>query len=174
MVIWYINLKNRVMKLNIIGSGNVATHLAKKIYNEVEVCTVYSRKLSNAEKLASEINSKAINKLSEIDLNADLTLIIVSDNAVKEVIKELPCDLSVVHTSGSIPIDVFSGFKNFGILYPLQSFSKYSPLDISLIPFLIEANNLLFENNLIEFCEQFLSKKNHITTSDFIEKISNE
>jgi predicted short-subunit dehydrogenase-like oxidoreductase (DUF2520 family) len=159
------------MKLNIIGSGNVATHLAKKIYNEVEVCTVYSREIINAEKLASEVNSKAINKLSEIDLNADLTLIMVSDNAVKEIVMELPCHLPVVHTSGSISMDVFSNFKNCGILYPLQTFSKVSDLDISSIPFLIEANNLNFENKIVKFCKSILSKHIHITTSQLRSEI---
>jgi predicted short-subunit dehydrogenase-like oxidoreductase (DUF2520 family) len=95
----------------------------------------------------------------------------VNDSAVKDIAKRLPKDLPIVHTSGSIPIDVFSGFKNYGILYPLQSFSKASSLDISLIPFLLEANNSLFENSVIEFCKQFLSKNVHITTSQLRSEI---
>jgi predicted short-subunit dehydrogenase-like oxidoreductase (DUF2520 family) len=159
------------MKVNIIGTGNVATHFINHLKSRVIISTVYSRDLDNAKKMAVDFGALAINNLSDIDVNADLTIIMVNDSVVKDIAKQLPKDLPVVHTSGSIPIDVFSGFKNFGILYPLQSFSKDSPLDISLIPFLIEANNSLFENNIIEFCEQYLSKNIHITTSQLRSEI---
>jgi len=159
------------MKVNIIGAGNVASHLAKKMCNHVDICTVYSKGLVNAEKLAADVGASAINDLRKIDLSADLTIVMVGDVAIEEVVIQLPKDLKVVHTSGSIPIDVFSGFKNCGILYPLQTFSKDSDLDISLIPFLIEANNSSFENLIIEFCSEFLSENIEVTTSQLRSEI---
>jgi len=159
------------MKVNIIGAGNVATHLVHHLHGVVEISTIYSRNLSNAKKIADEVNSTGVNDLKNVDFGADLTLIIVNDDAVKKIAEKLPKDMPVVHTSGSIPIDVFIDFENCGILYPLQSFSKGSELDISSIPFLIEANNANFENTIIEFCKKFLSKTIHITTSEIRSEI---
>ncbi len=46
-----------------------------------------------------------------------------------------------MHTAGSVPLDVFrNNATNYGVLYPLQTFTKDRPLDYSQIPFLIEAN----------------------------------
>jgi len=95
----------------------------------------------------------------------------VSDDAVRNIIERLPKSMPVVHTSVSVAIDVFIDFENCGILYPLQSFSKDSQLDISSIPFLIEANNANFEKTVIRFCEKFLSKTIHITTSEIRSEI---
>jgi Uncharacterized conserved protein len=47
-----------------------------------------------------------------------------------------------VHTSGSVSIDVFNTYQNnYGVLYPLQSFSKYQQVDIKHVPFFVEGNN---------------------------------
>lgn len=154
-----------MMKVNIIGAGNVATHLANQLKNVVKISTVYSRGFKNASKLAFDVNSTAVSSLADIDLKADLTIIMVNDISVKKIAMKLPKNLSVVHTSGSIPIEVFSDFENCGILYPLQTFSKDSQLDLSTVPFLLEANNLIFEKQIVEFCEAFLSNNTHITTS---------
>jgi len=159
------------MKVNIIGTGNVATHIVKHLFGVVEISTIYSRSLSNAKKIANDVNSIGINNLEHVDLEADLTVIMVSDDAVRNIIERLPKSMPVVHTSGSVAIDVFIDFENCGILYPLQSFSKDSQLDISSIPFLIEANNANFEKTVIRFCEKFLSNTIHITTSEIRSEI---
>ncbi len=159
------------MKVNLIGTGNVATHFVRHLHDVVEISTIYSRCFSNAKILANEVESKAISNLKDINIHADLTIVMVSDDAVKNIVDFLPRDMPIVHSSGSIPIDVFSGFKNCGILYPLQSFSKESKLEMSSIPFLIEANNSKFEKAIIEFCQKFLSKTIHITTSDIRSEI---
>lgn len=159
------------MKVNIIGTGNVATHVVNHLNGTIEISTIYSRNIESAEKLANGIGALAINNLSDIDVNAALTIVMVSDSAIKNIALQLPKDMPIVHTSGSVTIDVFSDFKNYGILYPLQSFSKDSVLDVSLIPFLLEANNSWFENVIVEFCKQFLSENIHMTTSQLRSEI---
>ena len=153
------------MKVNIIGTGNVAIHIANHLKDLVNISTVYSKHFINAQQLAKSINSKAINCLSKIDTEADLTIIMINDTSIKLIAEQLPLNIPIVHTSGSVPIDVFSKFENCGILYPLQTFSKNSNLDISVIPFLIEANNVKFETILIKFCSAFLSENNFLASS---------
>ncbi|HKK67346.1 MAG TPA: DUF2520 domain-containing protein, partial [Bacteroidales bacterium] len=51
-------------------------------------------------------------------------------------------DQLLIHTAGSLPMDVFEGHsKNYGVLYPLQTFSKHRVADFMNAPIFIEANN---------------------------------
>lgn len=46
-----------------------------------------------------------------------------------------------IHTAGSMPMSVFEGYAGrFGVLYPLQTFSKGRNVNFEVIPFFIEAN----------------------------------
>jgi predicted short-subunit dehydrogenase-like oxidoreductase (DUF2520 family) len=48
----------------------------------------------------------------------------------------------VVHTAGSVSLEVFKGrAKNYGVIYPLQTFTRGKPVDFSSIPLFIEAND---------------------------------
>lgn len=124
-------------KINIIGRGNVATHLEKAFRGKAMVNAVTPRTLET------------------LDVEADFTLICVSDSAIKEVAEKLPELKGIVaHTSGTTPINVFSGLENisgsYGVFYPMQTFSKDSPLDYSRIPFFIEGTDEATERSLCE------------------------
>lgn len=118
-------------KITIIGKGNVGTHLFKILSTkDIEVCQVDSRTLKN---------------LSD---NQDLIIIAVSDSSIGEVAKRISFTLhnfegTVVHTAGSVNMDILSPyFKNFGVAYPMQTFTKEIEIpNYSEIPFFIEANN---------------------------------
>lgn len=128
----------------ILGSGNVATRLSAAL-NAVgfQITQIYSRTLMHAKSLASKFNCNFTDKLSEIDLNADLYLLCVSDDALNDVIKNIPIkDALIVHTSGTTSIDVFNAaYSNFGVFYPVQTFSKDKEIDFLNIPICIEASN---------------------------------
>lgn len=132
------------MKIVIIGSGNVATHLAKAWYasNNV-ILQVYSPTLANACALASVVDSHAINNLEELNLRADLYLIAIKDDAITNVVEQLPKSLQgiVVHTSGATSVEVLNSFNKFGVIYPPQSINKNIKTHLSLIPFGIEGDS---------------------------------
>ena len=47
-----------------------------------------------------------------------------------------------VHTAGCMPISVFEGLTaRYGVVYPLQTFSKSREVDFKKIPFFLEANS---------------------------------
>jgi len=131
------------MYISIIGSGNVATHLAlhlKKTGHKIG--TVYSRNIANAKELASKVDSKAVDNITAINTDSDIYIISVSDSAVTSIIKQITFDPKlIVHTTGSIDINILARFKNYGVLYPLQTFTKSKNIDVSKVPFCIEANN---------------------------------
>jgi Uncharacterized conserved protein len=131
------------MKVVCIGSGNVATHLANALKAKgVNLIQVWSRDLTNASELAKTINAEAISDLNELDRSADLYIIAVKDDAIPTIVESLK-DVNglVAHTSGATGIDTLSAHRNYGVLYPLQTFSKTKPIDFTNVPLCIEANN---------------------------------
>ncbi|RZK60640.1 MAG: DUF2520 domain-containing protein [Pedobacter sp.] len=132
------------MKVVVIGAGNVATHLAKALYAaNVQVTQVWSHHNENAKTLAAELNAKAIANLSEIDLAADICLVAIKDDAIVEIANQLKDFKGLIaHTSGAVNLNVFEcQFENYGVFYPLQTFSKSKEVDFKVIPLCLEANN---------------------------------
>ena len=132
------------IKITIIGAGNLATQLGLTLYNEgYFISQVYSHKLKNAVLLAKRIKGEAISDLKKLSADSSIYIIAVKDDAIESVAGQLNLkDKIVVHTSGSIPIDVLKNCsKNYGVFYPLQTFSKEKSVDFKTIPICIEANN---------------------------------
>lgn len=130
------------MKIVCLGAGNVATHMANAFKeNGAEIAQVWSRDLANAQALAIEIGAEAISELDKVDKYADLYLIAVKDDAIAKVSKGLKnINGIVVHTSGATSIDVLQNHKDYGVFYPLQTFSKSQPIDFIRVPLCLEAN----------------------------------
>ncbi|WP_120488361.1 Rossmann-like and DUF2520 domain-containing protein [Bergeyella cardium] len=128
------------MKIVILGSGNVAYHLAKALkQSSADIIQIFGR---NAECLAQISSELGIPTSTTTLADADLYIISVSDSSVTEVSK-LPKNPNalVVHTAGSLPLESLQGNYRKGVFYPLQTFSKSRALDYSQIPFFIEAEH---------------------------------
>jgi len=130
-----------MIRITLIGSGNVAQHLIKAFSKSelVEIVQVFARK---KETLASVIDyDKIVNDFEDLK-EADLYIIAVSDNAINEVSQQLPFNNQlVVHTSGTASIDTLDIKNRRGVFYPLQTFSKNKDIDFSVIPICLEAEN---------------------------------
>jgi predicted short-subunit dehydrogenase-like oxidoreductase (DUF2520 family) len=126
-----------------IGSGNVAGHLAKAMADAgLTIVQVFSPHIVHARKLASGIGAVAENNYSQIVTDADLYLISVPDGKIATVVAEMPQVNGIVcHTSGITSLNVLEKFSYSGVFYPFQTFSKNSPVDISKVPFCIEASS---------------------------------
>lgn len=134
------------MRIVCLGSGNVATHMAMAFKSAgAELLQIWSKTLNHAEVLAVQTGATATDKLKDVDRNADLYIIAVKDDAIAEIAEGLKgVGGLIVHTSGATSIDVFKSavIKNFGVLYPLQTFSKGKAVDFSKIPLCIEAGTV--------------------------------
>lgn len=128
------------MQTVIIGSGNVAYHLAKaSIQNGISIDQIFGRNEKELQKISSELN---ISYSTENLQDADLYIICVSDNSVEDVSKIIAKkDCLVAHTSGSLPKEILIGQYRKSSFYPLQTFSKTKNLDYKKIPFFIETEN---------------------------------
>lgn len=128
-----------MIKIVILGGGNVAYHLTNALLqnNEVNVVQVYNRSL---DKINCFKNSALItNNLSELK-EADIYILAVSDNAIAELSSALSLKNKLVaHTSGSMAMDELKSISNKGVFYLLQTFSKERKIDFSAVPICIEA-----------------------------------
>lgn len=151
------------MKIVIIGSGNVAYHLAKAFtQNNIEVSQIFGRNEVELNKISEELNIPYSTK--DLD-DADLYLISVSDSAVEQVSDLIRTEKALVaHTSGSLPIETLKGNYRKASFYPLQTFSKTKNLDYSKIPFFIEAENQIDEKSLFELASLI---SDNVETSDY-------
>lgn len=128
-----------MITINLIGTGNLAWHLATHLAKvpKVKLQQVASRSQKNREDFLS-----VFEEFTTIDALkfATITIIAVSDNAIEQVASQIPYkDSLVVHTSGSISIDAIDTNKK-GVFYPLQSFSKNDTIDFTSIPICLEAS----------------------------------
>lgn len=132
------------MRISIIGSGNVATHLGKALYaSGHEIVDVFSPSAGHAGLLATALNARAITRLWQLSPQVDLCLIAVKDDVIEDLAADLKLSHSmVVHTAGSIPMQVLAASAPaYGVLYPFQTFSKPRQLDITQVPFCLEASD---------------------------------
>ena len=118
-----------MIKVTLVGQGNVSYHLAKafRLCREVELLAI----LNSREKLPQDLIE-----------SGQVCIIAVSDAAIHEVsqkLKQVKCLLA--HTSGSIPLSALPTRVSKGVFYPLQTFSKERKIDFSNIPICIEAEN---------------------------------
>ncbi len=132
------------MNISLLGSGNLATRLGIALSeNGHTVSQVFSRSEQNASELAGILNCPFTSRLSEVEHDADIYIISVTDSAVDAILQQFDFgNQLVVHTAGSLSIDIFADHcRNFGVFYPLQTFSKNRKVDFGNIPICIEANS---------------------------------
>lgn len=129
-----------------IGAGRVAWHLSQAMMSAgYEPLCVFSRTLANAAALAERLKCPAVDDLERVPRVADAIVIAIKDDAIAEVASRLCPSRSgslFIHTAGSVSIDVFAGVaKRYGVVYPMQSFSKERKLDFKKIPIFVEGND---------------------------------
>jgi predicted short-subunit dehydrogenase-like oxidoreductase (DUF2520 family) len=128
------------MNIVIIGSGNVAHHLAKAFTeNKISVKQIFGRNENDLKTISDELKiSYSTDNLED----ADLYIISVNDSSIEEVSKKIQKNnVLVAHTSGSVSRDTLFGNYRKSVFYPLQTFSKSKKISYSEIPFFIDAEN---------------------------------
>lgn len=142
--------KKIVGKVTFIGSGNVAWGLAPFfLKNGIEVAEVYSTNQVTGAEFAKKFNCQIAKNLASLDKNSDLYLIAVPDKEIEKLALAFPeAEGIIAHTSGFVPMNVFRKFENYGVFYPLQTFTKGLAVNIAKVPICIEASNKKVEKEL--------------------------
>lgn len=134
------------MKIAFIGAGNLATHLAQALLAAGhDVAQVYSRTEASAGLLARRLGCEAVTAVADIVADADLYVFSVSDSALEQLAAQVCPGREkgvFVHTAGSMPMSVFGGkAQHYGVIYPMQTFTKARKVDFSVIPCFVEGSD---------------------------------
>jgi predicted short-subunit dehydrogenase-like oxidoreductase (DUF2520 family) len=83
-------------------------------------------------------------------------MVALKDSAVDEVLSQINFNNKlVVHCSGSLPLSALERYsENFGVLYPLQTFSKDRDVEFKDIPVFIESNSVKNEQLLVQIARE--------------------
>lgn len=151
-----------MIKVIIIGSGNVAQHLIAAFQNpqnlgtEIELVQVFSRQIGSVSHL---LDLDHITNDFDTLTEADLYIIAVSDDAIADISSKLPFkNRLVVHTSGSVPLNALDDNNRKGVFYPLQTFTKNKAVDFKIIPICLESENAT-DFQLLEKVAKAISEK---------------
>lgn len=131
------------MDIVIVGTGNVAHcfgHLLK-IHGH-QILQVISRQKEHAKELGEMLHASYTDDLQDINMDADVYLLAVSDSAIADLNDQLRLGKRMVaHTAGAVSLDAISRISsNIGVLYPLQSIRKELK-SFPPIPVMLEASN---------------------------------
>jgi len=148
------------MKIVIIGTGNTATDLGRKLKAAGHnILQVFGRDSMLASKLAYELGTESTNYWNVVNKDADIYILAVSDIAVEEVMKELRLpEKTIVHTAASVSKNILKkATQHFGVFYPLQSLKK--EIDhLPEIPIIIDASDEATLNELDVLAHSISSK----------------
>ncbi len=155
-------------RIVILGSGNVATSIALALKDKCELVQIYSRTIANAQALAKQVGCEATSDFKEVALDADVYIVSVKDDAIASVVDAVPDNGALwLHTSGSTPIEVFQGKRSrYGVLYPMQSFSKSRPAAMSEVHFFIEGSNSNITQEINEIASLITSNVHQATSAE--------
>ncbi len=177
-------------RVGFVGSGNVAWHLSHALDSAGhDIVQIISKTESNAKELAEKFGSFYSTDLSYVDNRLDVCICCVSDDQLSIVAESLVNSKTfIVHTCGSQPMDILKNAStNFGVFYPLQSFTKGQKTDMLQVPFMLEASNnrslsILNEladsiSNKVSFCDSTTRLKYHLSAvfvNNFVNRLYSE
>lgn len=142
------------MRISIIGSGNVATHLALALYGRGhKIDQIWSRNLDHATTLAQRVEANPIDDISQLIPNANVYILAVADDAIRFLAKDIRVgNALVLHTSGATPKEVLEDCSfRFGVLWSPQTFIRDVALEYNELPFCIEGSDPKTEDDIEEF-----------------------
>ena len=179
------------MKIVLLGAGNLATHLGKALHAAGhDMVQVFSRTMQSAETLASLLDAEPLTDIAQVRDDADVYIFSVKDSALVQLVAQL-CrheadglvedgavnalrkakkgehERVFLHTAGSMPLSVFKGMaQHYGVLYPMQTFSKQREVDFSIIPCFVEANDEFAQKQIEGLAREISGRVYQLSSED--------
>lgn len=160
-----------MLNISFAGAGNTAYRLSLSlkaagcnvsyVWNRSHeaACTlvkILNKHENNPHNLNKTISTENISNLSD----SDVILLTLSDDAIKDVfsiISEFESVKSgrtiVCHTSGATSIDILNSIPHYAVFYPLMTLSKNKPVDMKIVPFLLESSDQPTQEVLVKLCD---------------------
>jgi predicted short-subunit dehydrogenase-like oxidoreductase (DUF2520 family) len=143
-------------QISIIGSGNLAWHLAPALENAgYPVQEIYSRNPAHADALVGHLYAAEVKASLDFSTSSSgIFIIATADDAIESISQELvlPEGAILLHTSGTKPLSIlgYAATPDIGVFYPLQTFTKTRKMNFKEVPVFIEAENEKTESVLLD------------------------
>lgn len=160
-----------MMKVTLIGAGNLATQLGKSLKKAgVIISQVYSRTEESARTLGELLEVEWLTDIKALRDEADIYIFSVKDSVLCELISEV-CksrgDKLFLHTAGSMSMSCFEGKAlRYGVFYPMQTFSKTKDVDFECIPVFIESNSIETEDVIRSLANKLTQRVIRLSSAD--------
>ncbi len=160
-----------MMKVTLIGAGNLATQLGKSLKKAgVIISQVYSRTEDPARTLGELLEAEWLTDIKALRDEADIYIFSVKDSVLCELISEV-CkgrgDKLFLHTAGSMSMSCFEGKAlHYGVFYPMQTFSKAKDVDFERIPVFIEGNSIETEDVIKSLANKLSQRVIRLSSAD--------
>jgi predicted short-subunit dehydrogenase-like oxidoreductase (DUF2520 family) len=89
----------------------------------------------------------------------------VPDDAIADVIAQLPNTSNIAYTSGTISLDELPKTHKIGVFYPLQTFTKNKQIELKSVPFFVESRDENLEKELLTLAKH-IGLRAEITSSE--------
>ncbi len=154
------------LKIGIVGSGNLASHLAKRMKEcNLSIEFIYSSNKKTGRALSRDCESRFVSSLPDANSNPFLLFICTGDSVIQELFIEFENKgYFLIHSSGMLPL-LKSRKTLTGVFYPVQTFSKNQAVDWNEIPICIESKNVKLEKLLLQLGKK-LSGKTMLLSSE--------
>ncbi len=128
--------------ISIVGSGNLATHLAALFINAgYSIESIVSRNKKTGLHLAKKSHAHYFSDLKKLNTSSqDFIFLCVPDHVIEQTSKSISKQEFVVHCSGSTDIEALKQ-TNKGVFWPLQTFKHNQEVTHKSFPIVLEANN---------------------------------
>jgi predicted short-subunit dehydrogenase-like oxidoreductase (DUF2520 family) len=156
--------------ISFAGAGRVAGALCRELFKSgIKIIQVISESESDGRPLADACNASWSSGLSFDDQN-NVIIVAVPDHSLKNVLASIRCpkECLIVHTAGSYGLEMFpSRFKETGVFYPLQTFSKGREISFKELPFLLEASGEVSGKVMIDLAVAIGGKVQFVDCDNF-------
>lgn len=157
------------MKVVCIGAGRLAHHLMPALQLAgCDIVQVYNRTQWPAVLLAKRMHAAShTTDLKEINKNADLYFLTLSDDAISDIAHQLEELHDIqgigIHCSGVLGPEILP-FNRRAVFYPLQTFSEHHEVEWQQTPILITADNKDVAESLKILAAKISSSVHEMTT----------
>jgi predicted short-subunit dehydrogenase-like oxidoreductase (DUF2520 family) len=139
-----------ISKIYVVGYGNLGKHLSEYfIQNSINFGGIFTDQ--NISLAGIDIYRKsAINQTLK---SGDVLFVTTKDNEIANVLHQVENpDVVKIYCSGSISLESLSTISNYGVWYPLYSFSGNTSIDWNKVPVFIEYSNEYVFDILSNLC----------------------
>lgn len=147
------------LKYGIVGSGNLATHLAMRMTEcGYSIDFIHSRTKKAGRIISKSCKSKFVDEIPVANVDAFLLFICTSDASIQGLFKEYESKgYYLIHCSGMLPL-LKSRKTLTGVFYPVQTFSSKLDADWNKVSICVESKNSKLEKLLLHLAKKLSGK----------------